>query len=364
MSLGCLDSVLSIFRVLSCKRETGYEALTEATSACQPACEPYEYEPLPGDEYTRLLEFQPGRGIISCKLLPVSIENARGTYEAISYVWGDAADTIDITCDGMLLSITQNLGDVLRRIRGGQEPRLLWADAICINQNDKKEQGHQVERMGRIYENASRVLIWIGKDDGAARRLLKMPFVPQNGGRLPEDTRVWNSVRNLTEHAWFGRVWVLQEVGLAASALFLYGDFWMDWCELAKFILLTSLHSELAHYTNPDVSQRFTQTYHSLWKAYSNPTSWRAELTSITKGFLDNQVAYIDILENGRRYQTTDPRDHVYAFLGHPAARLQDGRQIVTVDYKKSVDDVYFETARAMIENGPHPWMVLATVNH
>jgi hypothetical protein len=38
----------------------------------------------------------------------------------------------------------------------------LWIDAICIDQNNLAERGHQVERMGRIYDCATEVLIWLG----------------------------------------------------------------------------------------------------------------------------------------------------------------------------------------------------------
>lgn len=39
----------------------------------------------------------------------------------------------------------------------------MWADAICINQDNNTEKGHQVKRMGKVYENAKEVLAWLGK---------------------------------------------------------------------------------------------------------------------------------------------------------------------------------------------------------
>jgi hypothetical protein len=41
------------------------------------------------------------------------------------------------------------------------EVRLLWADAVCINQHDNEERGFQVRQMPLIYANAERVLVWL-----------------------------------------------------------------------------------------------------------------------------------------------------------------------------------------------------------
>ncbi|GAP87007.1 putative heterokaryon incompatibility protein [Rosellinia necatrix] len=95
-------------------------------------------------------------------------------YEALSYCWGDAADRRLVFCDGAPFPVTRNLETALRHLRrcgegkgedGGD--RVLWVDAICINQNDLAERAHQVGLMRQIYETASRVVIWLGeaKDD-------------------------------------------------------------------------------------------------------------------------------------------------------------------------------------------------------
>ncbi|KAM5356791.1 hypothetical protein ACJ41O_003437 [Fusarium nematophilum] len=38
----------------------------------------------------------------------------------------------------------------------------LWVDAICINQDDKKEKAKQVPNMHQIYSTAKEVLLWLG----------------------------------------------------------------------------------------------------------------------------------------------------------------------------------------------------------
>lgn len=53
------------------------------------------------------------------------------------------------------------------------EPRVLWVDAICINQSNPDEKNHQVRQMYRIYSSASRVLIWLGNADRDNRYALQ-----------------------------------------------------------------------------------------------------------------------------------------------------------------------------------------------
>jgi hypothetical protein len=60
--------------------------------------------------------------------------------------------------------VTRSLHGALRRFRPprGTAARSLWADALCINQKDNEEKGKQVGRMGDVFANASRVLVWLG----------------------------------------------------------------------------------------------------------------------------------------------------------------------------------------------------------
>ena len=87
------------------------------------------------------------------------------TYEAISYVWGNPSRRAEITCNGLPLRITQSIHDALVRVRLADRPRRLWADQICINQDDLAERSQQVELMNLVYKNAEQVLVWLGGDE-------------------------------------------------------------------------------------------------------------------------------------------------------------------------------------------------------
>ena len=38
--------------------------------------------------------------------------------------------------------------------------RIIWVDAVCINQEDKQEKEHQVQYIAKIYGKASYVIVW------------------------------------------------------------------------------------------------------------------------------------------------------------------------------------------------------------
>jgi len=83
-------------------------------------------------------------------------------YHALSYVWGDAINITPIQLDRSDFRVTKNLHSALHYIRLRTEVLTIWIDAICINQNDLKERGQQVQLMGRIYTGPEKCIIWLG----------------------------------------------------------------------------------------------------------------------------------------------------------------------------------------------------------
>ena len=124
----------------------------------------YQYEPLTYVNEIRLLHLEPGvTDDVHFTLHPVRLSD-NPCYEAISYCWGDPNDTRVVYCEGKPLQVTVSLYTGLRRLRCRDAVRVLWADAVCINQNDTLEKNTQVPLMSRIYSQPSRVLIWLGED--------------------------------------------------------------------------------------------------------------------------------------------------------------------------------------------------------
>ena len=124
----------------------------------------WKYSPLKEcSDQMRLLALLPGSGdeTIRCEQASVSLESATG-FEALSYVWGDPNVTSPILIDGKPFQVTANLHSALQYLRPQEKPRTLWIDALCIDQGNDVEKSTQVQLMGDIYRQASRVLAWLG----------------------------------------------------------------------------------------------------------------------------------------------------------------------------------------------------------
>jgi hypothetical protein len=90
-------------------------------------------------------------------------------FEALSYAWGSTEDPVDIfigESGSCTLAVTRNLAEALPFLPFENKTRVLWIDAICVNQQDKAERSSQVQRMADIYSKAARVLIWLGPASG------------------------------------------------------------------------------------------------------------------------------------------------------------------------------------------------------
>lgn len=63
-----------------------------------------------------------------------------------------------IVVNGSNFRVTKSLHDAIKRARIFGVTAL-WADQICVNQDDEVKRGLQVRMMGRIYEKAKRVFV-------------------------------------------------------------------------------------------------------------------------------------------------------------------------------------------------------------
>jgi hypothetical protein len=84
-------------------------------------------------------------------------------YEAISYAWesSDKPCSIQIRNIGPI-AIPESPFNVLRHLRYVHRCRVLWADAICIDQRNVSERNHQVAKMADIFSASTIVLVWLG----------------------------------------------------------------------------------------------------------------------------------------------------------------------------------------------------------
>ncbi|KAF2681478.1 HET-domain-containing protein, partial [Lentithecium fluviatile CBS 122367] len=138
------------------------------------------------------------------------------SYRCLSYMWGTGPDDYDVTIDGRAFKVRENLYRFLCMASHRFSGQLLWIDALCINQTDSKEKGHQVERMGAIYRDAQETLVWLGENGDFGRLLDTSQAGPQNR-RLsaesifetePEQRNLSEGFRTLCTNPYWDRIWI------------------------------------------------------------------------------------------------------------------------------------------------------------
>lgn len=314
------------------------------------------YHPLESPNHVRLLHLEPGTGSnpIVCKLSSVSLLESP-VYEALSYTWGDENEPKkSILCNGTSISVMKNLEAALRQLRLPDTTRILWADAICINQRDIPERNTQVLHMSQIYSKAARVVIWLGIDTTespcelemlekvAAARELRVKRYPPNERMPPEpkdlieyglpslDSPAWKNITNFFNLPWFERVWVQQELGLAKEAVVVYGSNERDWNVVfaaAEFIEMTNIGQQIQCGGHGSALRM---------------GSMRIKSTQS----VDNVNPYFSILQGSRNSACKDPRDKIYGFL---AVINEPGPKFTDVDYASPISDVYIKFAMFLI---------------
>lgn len=133
----------------------------------------FPYRPLdPARNEVRLLQIQPANDLSSelvCNLTHHPLGDSL-EYEALSYTWqGDASR--QILLDGHPFFVSENLEGALLTLRDREVVTTVWVDAICMDQNNKKELSAEVPKMLSVYQTARRVVVWLGgasEDSGLA----------------------------------------------------------------------------------------------------------------------------------------------------------------------------------------------------
>ncbi|KZM25414.1 hypothetical protein ST47_g3442 [Ascochyta rabiei] len=128
--------------------------------------ESYVYEPidLANASFRLVRPYQDDTGPIRCELFHAQIHDAKDAieYEALSYTWGGTIKSCNIELNGKNMPVTERLFHALQHLRYTHEDWIFWIDAICLDQQNISERGHQVQQMAPIYGFARQVVFWLG----------------------------------------------------------------------------------------------------------------------------------------------------------------------------------------------------------
>ncbi|TVY13033.1 Heterokaryon incompatibility protein 6, OR allele [Lachnellula arida] len=302
----------------------------------------YTYKPLASaQDSIRLLRLKPAENPnspIHCALFHTSLSRAP-PYVALSYCWGERVYLEDEN-----FGVTPNLKHALQRLRPASgEDRVLWVDAICINQADIPERSIQISNMRSIYKSAESVAVWLGLenrksaeaiqfardlatcDEGAASALVRDPARKEH----------LEALVTLFRRQYWWRIWVIQEVSCGRSTMVYCGADAIAWRQLDS--VCDIFRKEEAHLRD---------------FFYNKPSFW---LTLIRGGPRSLQLSryspdldappLLELLLSHKSKKSTDPKDKVYALVGICSSRDTFG----AMDYSRSMRDIYTHTARHII---------------
>jgi hypothetical protein len=211
-------------------------------------------------EEIRTATIEPGRDDEPITLTLGKSDLLHAKYSALSYMWEYRTPSFlplklweksktDIQCKGVLQEVTHkvthkvtpNLYAALRQLRHPKHPKVLWIDAICINQEDKNEKTGQLKLMGRIYTRAETTVVWLGEETYTSSLGFKAIGIlsaimlhglnskhKSEGGAMQKPNGFfrsqvfyWRLILYVAAFVWllrnpyFARVWIIQEIALS-----------------------------------------------------------------------------------------------------------------------------------------------------
>ena len=146
----------------------------------------YVYEPLQSGKIRLLRVLFCTGNQAQCELQQVDLHTEG--WQALSYVWGNAAPDRQLLIDGNVLLIRPNVLAALTAIslleKEHETVFWIWIDAVCIDQNNLDERSVQVRLMDQIYGNARCVFVWLDQ--------------PQNDVQVVLEVLKWLQAREMT----------------------------------------------------------------------------------------------------------------------------------------------------------------------
>jgi hypothetical protein len=346
---------------------------------------PYVYSPLKPAQ-TRIIRLHPTRdpsegsprdNLLYTDLVTVNLHILEGAmidgttqsinYTALSYHWGHPELSETLFCDGRAKPISRQNAMALRALRHPTETVNLWIDALCINQDDKREKSEQVAHMLAIYKKAQWVTVWLGNSDSDS--LLAFACVPKlpamKAALAKHQTSEHHSscndqlmaislaVLGLFGRPWLGRTWVRQEIYGARELIVQCGDNNISWQD---FIGLDAMMRNIIK-LQPDRDDSLRMPERKVRPLLQEA---RSNADVPLHGGAKPPRYLVEVLLQSRQFKFTDPRDTFYAVLGMCNIETRAGpsyggrgdpRKVVSVDYQKPLYEVYNDASFYIINN-------------
>lgn len=337
------------------------------------------YKPLMHAGEIRVLHLKSGLADepLVCSLRHVQLQDPQLRFEALSYCWGNEKSINSLDCDGTRQHIQFSLDTALRRLRLPNNTRIIWADAICINQNDPKEKGHQIQLMRQIYKRATRVIVSIDGyntlysspafqlvSDVVAHWLESRASTPSPrqhtfGHGMELSAHRWDSLIHLFSHAYWKRLWIVQEVVSSERAIVHWGHDKIAWTLIGLASTIIRNNGRLfAQFVRRSRAIGLSGAKEGLLNAYIIHRLSQADFDAPSLSFLD-------LIRLTLNFQVSHPLDRIYAILGLPCQYTgSDSYPFVRSDYMLTKERLYVIVALQILESHESPLDLLSAVYH
>lgn len=283
----------------------------------------------------------------------LEIRNLKGDdcandYEALSYCWGDVRRHQRlIEIDGKGFPVGENLQGALQNLRRSDRARLLWIDAICINQCDFAEKNKQVRMMLEIYGAAKEVVAWLGPSTQHTSIGMSLLANIKNGWKegkepawkvLPTQL-VEDGLMDVAARQYFTRLWVVQETAIAKRVVLACGQYSIEWeneiTEVLRFLRTLKAASLSPEWRVSDIKIDLSPLINLLQMQLD--TGPQYALWEETRPLPD----LLEIAYDTRHRKTSDMRDQLYALVMLLYRRRPSLVSEFKIDYTMSVEETY-----------------------
>ncbi|KAK4498031.1 hypothetical protein PRZ48_010687 [Zasmidium cellare] len=296
----------------------------------------------------------PLTGSIETYDVPTNEPLTEPRFEALSYTWGTTTSEKGLIVNGKTLLVTENLASFLRVRRQQQQQELVfWIDAICINQQDMEEKSQQIPLMGFIYVLAFQATIWLGPSSSDSDE--GMEWLDQLGRDSPYakmpllSSKSLRAVQGILLRPWWTRIWIIQEIvagGFHARMhrmTLLCGEQTIAWMNLVIAAARMRAYQDDQRQLFPNIDRIL-----ELDALRDSPLGLR--LAGPHCVYIDRSLySPMVMLARCRRYDSTNPRDKVYAIYNLIAETIPG---LDKPDYETSVENVYTNLAVSQYKQG------------
>ncbi|KAK1751248.1 heterokaryon incompatibility protein-domain-containing protein [Echria macrotheca] len=331
----------------------------------------YEYQPITAPNTVRLLKIEPRLFRLRCSLVEHHLDaKDAAPFDAISYRWGASSEkTKVLDFGGKILPIPASAHEIIWNRASLWRTRLMWIDAICIDQEDQNDKNQQVGLMRDIYNKADRTIVWLGEapDVVLAFNFLNEMLVQINLSkdnlelatmglkRINDANPKWAALKRMLENPYWSRVWIVQEIVASRKVHIRYGGLWFDWDLFAPIVkelytdsssgLLQKLDLAEGMATPPFLAVHRIHSIESMRADYQTGVRW----------------ALAPVLINFAVSQSTLDKDHIFAFQGISSA-VEDGA--LTPDYGKPALDIFREAVLYSLHRSRFMILSMAGMSH